>query len=115
MEEINLTKDAEKLICVVYKSYLEKRKNGITKANAKNLGNSHLIHEQFFPKWLFKDVDDTCRELSRAGLLDCKWANNTGYLVRISDKGILYLENRFKNGLKEVIEFLAGILPSIPL
>lgn len=113
--EINLTKDAEKLICAMYKSYLEKRKNGLDKVNARNFGSSHLIQTQLFPNWTFKDVDDTCRELSRVGLLDCNWADNIAYHVKISDNGIIYLENRFKNGLKEVIGFLTEILPSIPI
>lgn len=115
MEEINLSKDAEKLICTVYKNYLEKRKNGIPKTTAKNLISSHYIHTHFLPSWAFKDIDDTCRELSRAGLLNCAWADNIAYHVEISYMGIIYLENRFKNGLKEVIGFLTEILPTIPL
>lgn len=104
--EISLTKDSEKLICVIYKDYLEKRKSGVIKSDANYYYNSHVIHENLIPKWSFDDVDDTCRELSRAGLITCKWADNIAYHISTSDSGIIYMENRFKDGLIGVIDFL---------
>lgn len=107
---MELTKDSDKLICLMYKDYLEKRKSGITKSIAKNFGSSHDIHRRLCPKWIFEDVDDTCRELSRAGFIDCIWADNIAFHVRISDSAIMYLENRFKNGLLDVLNFLTNFL-----
>jgi len=115
MDNLSLTKDAEKLICIMYKNYLEKRKAGEPKSKAKKFGGSNSIHEKLLPKWSFQDVDDTCRELSRAGLLSCMWASDVAYNVSLSDSGISYMENRFKNGLKEVTDFISKILSSIPL
>lgn len=108
--DISLTKDSEKLICVIYKSYLEKRKSGISKPKASHLGSSHEIHSNLLPQWSFEDVDDTCRELSRAGLLNCLFADNIAYHVTISDDGIIYMENRFKNGLKDIAAFLSNFI-----
>lgn len=108
---MELTKDAEKLICLLYKSYLQKRKSGIPKSEATCFGSSHNIHEQLCPELIFEDVDDTCRELSRADLLNCSWADNTAYHVTLSDNAIIYMENRFKNGLAEVLEFVEKIKP----
>lgn len=107
---MELTKDSEKLICIMYKSYLEKRKAGLPKSQANTFGSSHNIHEELCPEWIFEDVDDTCRELSRAGLLNCFWADNIAYSVNISDSGIILMENRFKNGLMGVIEFLSKFI-----
>lgn len=73
---MELTKDSEKLICLIYKDYLEKRKSGLSKSKANEFGSSHDIHERLCPNWIFEDVDDTCRELHRAGLLTCFWADN---------------------------------------
>lgn len=106
---MELTKDAEKLICLLYKSYLQKRKSGISKSQATCFGSSHDIHEQLCPDLIFEDVDDTCRELSRADLLNCLWADNIAYHVILSDNAIVYMENRFKNGLSEVLEFIDKI------
>lgn len=107
---MDLTKDSEKLLCILYKSYLEKRKSGIPKSIAKSFGSSHDIHESLCPNWIFEDVDDTCRELSRSGMLNCFWADNIAYYVNLSDLAISYMDNRFKNNLKDVINFLASLL-----
>lgn len=104
---MNLTKDSDKLLCLLYKSYLEKIKSGTPKSNAKTFGSSHAIHDFFCPDWAFEDVDETCRQLSRAGLLDCFWADNIAYNTALSDAGIIYMENRFKNGLLSVADFLS--------
>lgn len=108
---MELTKDSEKLICLLYKDYLEKRKSGQSKSEANDFGSSHDIHENLCSDWLFDDVDDTCRELSRSGLLRCLWADDIAYIVRLSDSGITYMENRFKNDIKDVLEFLSNFIP----
>lgn len=107
---MDLTKDSEKLICLLYKDYLEKHKSGLSKSSSNSFGSSHDIHERLCPDWIFEDVDDTCRELSRAGLLHCLWADNIAYHVTLSDSGIIYMENRFKNGLLGVVDFLSKFL-----
>lgn len=107
---MELTLDSKILICVMYKNYLEKRNSGATKYQANSFGSSHNIHERLLPGWSFEDVDATCRELSRAGLLSCIWANNIPYRISISDQGIIYMENRFKNGLSSVLNFLSKVL-----
>lgn len=112
--ETDLSHDADKLLCVLYKSFLEKRKNGISKSNAKVFGSSHNIHKELLPSWIFEDVDDTCRELSRNGFLNCLWGDDIAFQVSLSDTAIVYMENRFKHGLSEVAKFVANFLPFIP-
>lgn len=107
---MNLTKGSEKLICVLYRNYLEKLKSGVPKSKAKLFGSSHTIHQQLCSDWLFEDVDETCRELSRAKLLNCFWADNIAFQVSLSDSAIIYMENRFKNGLLDVIDFLTKFI-----
>ncbi len=106
---MDLTKDSEKLLCILYRNYLEKRNAGIIKSEAKSFGSSHNIHESLCPDWIFEDVDDTCRELSRAGMLNCFWADNIAYRVNLSETAISYMDNRFKNGLKDVIKLLTNL------
>lgn len=67
--EISLSKDADKLICLIYKHYLERRERGASKEDARILGGSDVIQAKVATGWLLEDVDDTCRELSRCGLL----------------------------------------------
>ena len=108
---MNLTKDADKLICLLYKDYLQKRKAGSPKSQASYFDSSHNIHEKLCPDLLFEDVDDTCRELSRAGMIHCLWADNIAFSVTLSDEAIIYMENRFKDGLTEILDFIEKIKP----
>lgn len=47
MSENELTKDAEYMLCALYKSYLNRRKNGVNKHDAKS-----LVHQKIFIKIL---------------------------------------------------------------
>ncbi len=111
---INLTKDSDVLICLLYKQYCQKRKNGLPKLDARTFCSSDVIQKTIAPKWTFDDVDETCRELSRAGLLNCEYANNVVIDSWLSDTGIIYMEKRFKNGLDEVLEYLTKIISLLP-
>lgn len=108
---MELTKDSDKMICVLYKDYLEKRKSGLSKSKSNAFGDSHNIHQNLFPDWIFEDVDDTCRELSRSGLLNCLWADGIAYKVSLSDIGIIYMENRFKSNILSITEFISKFIP----
>lgn len=109
--DVKLTNDSERLIAVMYKNYLDKRKSGKSKSESNYFSDSHVIHQNLIPEWCFEDVDDTCRELSRAGLINCRWADNIAIYISISDEGLIHMENRFKNGLKSVIDFLSQFIP----
>lgn len=105
----NLTNDAKKLLCKIYKSYLEKRKSGISKADANKFDSCESIHKDLVPKWIFSDVEDTCRELSQKNFIHCSWYDNTGLNIYLTTDAISILENRFKNNIKSVLSFIANI------
>lgn len=108
---IELTKDSQKLLTLLYKDYLQKREKHIPKSDANYFGSSEHIHKNLLPDELLEDVAETCRELSRANMIACSWADNHAQNVKISDAGIIYMENRFKNGLYDVVEFLTKFIP----
>lgn len=56
---MELTKDAEKLICVMYKRYLEKHSSGLSKSEANYFGDTYTVHESFFPREPFDDIDNS--------------------------------------------------------
>ncbi len=107
--EIQLTKDSDALICALYKDYLQKRKDGVSKGDAKILGGAEHIQRTIVPKWILEDVEETLWELHRAGLLLCQPADNTVYLTILTDAGIIYMENRFKDGLTDILGYLEKI------
>lgn len=114
MSDIKLTKDADAMICVLYKKYLQRRKDGASKCEAKLFSGSEEIHDDLMPKWSFEDVDETCRELSRAGLLDCLFAEDVTEIASLSDAAIIYMENRFKDNVSSLLAHIDSLLSLIP-
>lgn len=114
MSNVQLTKDSDYLICAIFKSYMDQRKSGTPKSNAKMLGSSKTLHEELMPEWSFEDVDETCRELHRAGLLQCTYADNVAYYVSLNDAGIIYMENRFAGKFDTIVEYMAKVKSAIP-
>lgn len=113
-EKIQLTKESDYLICILYKTYLQSRKSGNSKYKARFFGSSHDIHNKLLSKWMVEDVDETCRELARAGVVECLYADDIAYEVVLNDAGIIYMEERFKNNIKSVLDYLAKIKSLIP-
>ena len=109
MAEVKLTKDADALLCALYKSYREKRRLGQSKADAKLTGSASKIQSEIVPRWTLSDVEETCWELKRAGLLSTLDADNTVYHSSLTDDAIIYMEGRFKNGLSEFLGYLEQI------
>lgn len=104
---IELTKDADKLVCSMYKSYLEKRKSGVDKVKAKTFEITEIQSYNHCSSWNINDIKATVAEISRAGLGDMYYSG--GFYA--NDQFIIYMENRFKNGLTEVIEFISKFIP----
>ena len=114
MKELQLSKDADALICVLYKEYLQRRKQEIPKTEAVLFAGSDDIQKQFMTKWSVEDVDETCRELDDVGLLSCFVADDIVCETTLVKDGIMYMENRFSTEIENVfsyIEKLRSILP----
>lgn len=114
MDNTKLTRDADALICVLYKSYIDRRKSGISKIEARYFAGSDYIHETLMAKWSFEDVDETCRELSRAEFLLCRYGDDVVCDAMLTDEAIIYMENRFKDGLASLLDHLEKLWALIP-
>jgi len=106
-----LTKDADKLLVLMYRRFLEAKKSGMSRANAKHMGGSDQIRELLLPANSREDVDELCFELSDAGYLDCAPGDDTIYDSKLTNAAIVLLENRFKDGIIGVLEFLSKFIP----
>ncbi len=111
---INLTKDADELICVLYKSYLERRKDGLSKSNAKKFGGYAEIQSKLMPKHSAEDVNETCCELSRAKMVDCFFADDVVQHLWLTDASVIYMESRFKDRIDSVLDYLVKIRSIMP-
>lgn len=104
-----LTKDADKLICYIYKEYLERRKSGISKSEAKEFEGNFYSNIKALSKWNSADMSDTLQELHDKKYIKKNVLGDFSLL----DSSVVYMENRFKNGLSDVMDFISS-LPSLP-
>lgn len=114
MIENELTKDAQYLLGALYKQYIDKRKTGINKSDAKLIGSSFDIHSGIMKKWSLEDVEETCQELIRSNFVYCNRAGGISYFMSLSDKAIIYMENRFSKNAKAFLDWFSKITSSIP-
>ncbi len=102
MPNVILTKSTDKVLCQLYKEYLSRIKNNISKSNA-------LIFDTTSISQLFgnQDIDFEISELKKNSLIEA-WITGE---VLLRSEAIVYMENRFKNGLIEITDFIAKFKP----
>lgn len=105
-----LTKDAEKMLAQIYKTYLERRKDGVQKSKAKDFTVLESWPPEYAEEWCSADANETMNELRRIGFikkgLDRKFV--------LCDEAIVYMEGRFKRGLSDVTDFLSKLFSAFP-
>lgn len=105
-----LTKDADRMMCEIYAAYMKRRANGTSKRAAKDFADQATWPEEYATNWRSEDGSETLAELKRAGLI--KLYLYGGFCLE--DQAIIYMENRFKNGVSEVLDWLGKITSAIP-
>jgi hypothetical protein len=102
LPNVILTKSTDKVLCQLYKEYLSRIKNNISKSNA-------LIFDTTSISQLFgnQDIDFEISELKKNSLIEA-WITGE---VLLRSEAIVYMENRFKNGLIEITDFIAKFKP----
>lgn len=105
--DLNITKDSKKVLSVLYKTYLERIKNGVSKFNAVEFEESSIIQKQLFPDISVQDLDYCLIELYRAGLIRM---DITGCSTLLP-KSINYFENVNINTIEKVIDYISKLIP----
>lgn len=113
IDELNLTNDAKYLISKMYSEYLEKRKSGKPKSDARSFFDIETVHK-LMPEWSADDVLDTCWELKVKGLLNGSSASNSLIYISMTTDAIAILESSFKDKVNEVLEYVTKIKNLIP-
>ncbi len=101
-----LTNDADKLICYIYKIYLQRRKDGISKDKAAQFELSFYKSDAKLSEWLIDDIKSTLVELSHSGYIKLYLRCD---FILLTD-AIIFMEKRFQNGLKEVLSFISDFI-----
>lgn len=102
-----LTKDADKMLCCLYKEYLQRIKLGNSKSSSSLFKMEYAKSDSVLSQWHNDDVYATRNELQRKGLLKTYISGN----FVLTDNAIIYMENRFKNGLSEVVDLISKFIP----
>lgn len=114
MPSIRLTQDADLLLCVLYNAYTVRRKDGMSRANARYFGSSQRIQEEFIQQWPVDDIDDAAFELKDHGLFTFLLADNTVYSnAKLTPEGVAYMEHEFGDKMDHFIQRLANLRTAI--
>lgn len=108
--DTHLTKDTDKILCKIYKRYLELRKSGSSKIEATTFLESEAVRIELMPEINKDDFSCAIRELHK--VFGIKVFTAGGFVL--NDQVIIYMENRFPEGLNQVLEWLAKIKNAIP-
>lgn len=111
MSNVKLTKDNDFLICTLYKDFLNKRKNGISKSDARCFGSSDEIQENLISTWSKEDVAEACWELHSKNILQCYSGDDIANDIYLTDDGILYMETRFSDKIDKIIDCISKLKP----
>lgn len=106
MKNLSLTKDARTLLTKIFDEYKKKSKSNTPINSARILGTSSSVHELVKPKFSLAKTEILIEELIDNQLLSgTRYAHNWGNL-RLTSKGIAYMEGRVKRGIDKVVDYI---------
>lgn len=108
--DIQLSRDADMVVCQIYKEYLKRIESGTPKADAKIFKDVDGFIKTYFPNMDKMDFVDILSELRQT--LNLRIYVNASF--QLSNEAIIYMENRFKNGTKQILDWLGKIKGIIP-
>lgn len=115
METLDLlTNDAKFLLASMYKSYVEKRKDGSLKKDAISFGDLDDLHRDIMPEWPREDVKSTCLELKKHELITGVPAGGTIVRITLYTESIAIMETKFKDRVDLILDYPIKIKSLIP-
>ncbi len=105
----DLTKQQQYIITNLYKIFKDRQKRGLSRSESKNFKSSDEVHKEFFDYLNKEDFIADTRTLRGKDYITGAFASNMVVEIAISDKTIIYMENRFKNNIKDIVKFLNDI------
>ena len=112
---VELSKEADALICVLYREYLTRRAHGVPLSRSAYFRDDSSIQENFLPAWAEEDVTEVCRMLARKDLISFDPGDDKANGVTLTDEGIIYMERRFSRKVEQVASHLERLAALIPL
>lgn len=110
----DISKESNAILISMYKRYLELRKVGEPRFNARYFGDAANLKEQTGIRLSDADITDIMRCLSEYGYVTCEYYDMEASEILLTEKAIAVCEHRFVNGLKAVAEALAVLKEFFP-
>lgn len=108
----DLTREQKHLLVSLYKEMLlRSHQFNMSLDEARRFDNSDIVKDLFCPSQTSEHVSSLCWVLQSKGYIECYPGDELADEINITDKTIIYMENRCKNGLKDVLSFLASLIP----
>lgn len=102
-----LTRDSDKMLCCLYKEYLGRRKLGNSKRNSRRFTKEYCSNDFILSSWCRSDISDSIMELGQKKYLKVYIGGD----FELTDSAIIYMENRFKNNIVELTDFISKFIP----
>lgn len=101
----NLTKEQKFLLVSMYKEVLS-RQPALTMEEANSFNDSDEVRALFMPHLSSSYVSDLCWKLESKGYINCYSGDNLANEIQLTDETLIYMENRFSNNIKALVNFL---------
>lgn len=105
----DLTKEQKHLLISMYKEILN-RQPALSMEQANNFDDSDQLIELFSLDLSSDYVSELCWGLYSKGYIMCYRGDDLANEISLTDKTIVYMENKFTHGLKDVLLFLSNFI-----
>lgn len=105
----DLTNEQKHLLISMYKEVLS-RQPALSTEQANHFDNSDQLIELFSLDMSSDYVSELCWKLYSKEYIICYRGDDLANEISLSDKTIVYMENKFKHGLKDVLLFLSNFI-----
>lgn len=110
---LQISKDADYLICTLYHEYRTRLKNGIAKSDAIYFGDAEMIQNTIAPELSTTDISEISRELCNNNYLAGLYADDELTESALTPSAIVYMENRFSNNVSSLLDTISKLRSSI--
>lgn len=101
---MTLTKTADKFLCLTYAVYLKRIKEGMSRSDARIFDPTEPWRNEVFSDLSRNDYMDAIGELCDSLGVEMEMSGD----FTLNSSTIVYMENRFKNGLKDVLGYVSS-------
>ncbi len=106
----DLTNEQKYLLVSMYNEVIS-RQPALSMEEANYFADSDKVKDMFLPELSSDYVSALCWKLKSKGYISCYHGDDLANNIRLEDSTIIYMENRFKNGIKDVLDFIAKFIP----